>query len=205
MSGAEDPRALTIPGIPGSLEWHNPPAHWDFQDGALTITAGKTTDWFVDPFDGRATRNSPMALFEPAQEFVLSALVTVDHRSKWDAGALVLRVDETTWAKFALELSAEGRATFVSVVTRGRSDDCNSSTVEGHSAYLQSARSRDAFVFYSSPDGNAWQIVRSFTLGPARGLRAGFSSQSPTGEGCRATFSNIRYAPKGIANIYTGK
>ncbi len=203
---ADNPRSPALTGIPGPLEWHNQPAHWDVKDGTtLSITAGKVTDWFVDPFDGRTTKNSPLLLFEPAQDFVLSALVEVQHKSKYDAGALVVRVDDHTWAKFALELSAEGRPTFVSVVTRGRSDDCNSSSIDAHTAYLQIARSGDTFVLHASADGSKWSVIRTFTLGPVKGLRAGFSAQSPTGEGCSATFSKIRYSAKRIANIYTGQ
>ena len=128
----------------------------------------------------------------------------MEHRAKWDAGALVVRVDDSTWAKFALELSAGGETTFVSVVTRGLSDDCNSFSIPGHSAYLQVARSGQALVFYASTDGTTWKIIRSFSLGPAKVLKAG-SAQSPTGEGCTAKFSRIRYSPKRMGNIYTGK
>ena len=55
-----------LKGIPGKLEWTNPPAAWDIQNAeTLTITSGKMTDWFIDPFDGRAVANSPLLLFEP--------------------------------------------------------------------------------------------------------------------------------------------
>lgn len=197
---------LVLPGIPGTLAWRNPPAAWDLRDGGtLTITAGAKTDLFISPFDGRAVHNSPLLLFEPAPEFVLSAHVSVEHRSQWDAGALVVRVDDATWAKVALELSTDGQPTFITVVTRGLSDDCNSFPITEHSAYLQIARAGQALVFYASTEGSAWKVLRSFSLGEALGLQAGFSSQSPAGEGCTATFSRIRYAARRIANINTGQ
>ena len=87
----------------------------------------------------------------------------------------------------------------------GLSDDCNSFSIPGHSAYLQIARSGQALVFYASTDGSTWKILRSFSLGPAKVLKAGFSAQSPTGEGCKAACSRIRYSPKRMGNIYTGK
>ena len=206
MLGGGALAVVVLAGIPGKLEWRNAPEAWAVRDGGtLTITSGKKTDWFIDPFDGRTVSNSPLLLFEPAQDFVLSAHVSVEHRSKWDAGALVVRVDDTTWAKLALELSPDGQPTFVTVVTRGLSDDSNSFSIAEHQAYLQIARAGQALVFYASTDGSTWKILRSFSLGAAKGLQAGFSAQSPAGEGCQATFSRIRYSAKRIANIYTGQ
>jgi regulation of enolase protein 1 (concanavalin A-like superfamily) len=203
LAAAQTP---VLKGIPGALRWRNTPVTWDIRDGGtLSITAGKTTDWFIDPFDGRAVGNSPMLLFQPGADFVFSAKVTVSFRSKWDAGALVMRVNDTTWVKLALELSPDKKPTLVTVVTRGLSDDCNSFAIEGNSVYLQMAKSGQATVLYASTDGRTWKILRSFSLGPAASLRAGFSAQSPAGEGATAVFSEIRYSPKRIANIYTGK
>ena len=202
LSGAPE---TVLRAIPGKLAWRNPPAAWDIRDGeTLTIKAARMTDWFIDPFDGRTIANSPMLLFPAAKDFVLSAKVTVDFRSKWDAGALVLLAGDTLWAKFAFELSADGHPTLVSVVTRGISDDCNSFSITEHSVYLQMARSGQAIVLYASTDGSSWKILRSFSLGPTAEVRIGFSSQSPAGEGLTSAFSDIKYSEKRIANIYTG-
>jgi regulation of enolase protein 1 (concanavalin A-like superfamily) len=83
----------------------------------------------------------------------------------------------------------------VSVVNRGLSDDCNSVVVSGESVYLRVAQGEAATAFHYSLDGAHWSFVRYFSLGSLRGLRVGFSSQSPTGNGCRAVFSEIRYRP----------
>jgi hypothetical protein len=81
----------------------------------------------------------------------------------------------------------------VSVVNHGVSDDCNSVPVTGETAYLRVAQSRTATAFHYSLEGRRWSFVRYFALGSLAGLRIGFSSQSPTGNGCRAFFSEIRY------------
>jgi regulation of enolase protein 1 (concanavalin A-like superfamily) len=203
LAGAQKP---ALKAIPGELSWLNSPVSFKIENGeTLRIAAAKSTDWFIDPFEGRSFAAAPMLLFEPGGDFVLSAKVTVDFRTKWDAGALFVYVNGTTWAKLALELSPDKRPTLVTVVTRGLSDDCNSFAIEGASVYLQVARRGDAVVFYASTDGRAWKILRSFNLGNTQGLRAGFEAQSPAGEGATAVFSEIRYAPKRIANIYTGE
>jgi regulation of enolase protein 1 (concanavalin A-like superfamily) len=206
FSGLAAGQPAVLKGIPGELTWRNSPAAWEIRDGeTLSITSGKATDWFVDPFEGHVVGNSPMLLFQPAEDFVLSAKVTVGLRSKWDAGALVAYVNETTWVKLALELSFDKKPTLVTVVTRGLSDDCNSSVIEGSSVYLRLARRGQGMVLYASADGRAWRLLRAFSLGPAAGLRVGFSAQSPAGEAATAVFSEIDYSPRRIVDFFTGE
>lgn len=46
-----------------------------------------------------------------------------------DADGLVAFVDQTCWAKLALERSPQSELTVVSIVTVGLSDDCNSAAI----------------------------------------------------------------------------
>jgi regulation of enolase protein 1 (concanavalin A-like superfamily) len=107
----------------------------------LTISAEAKTDWFVDPFDGTVARNAPILLFTPDSDYVFGARVTLKFITKWDAGALMLWGDDHHWAKLSFELSPGKKSTLVTVVTRGLSDDCNSSEVQGDSVYLRLAKS----------------------------------------------------------------
>jgi uncharacterized protein len=149
------------------------------------------TDWFVDPFEGTVSKNAPILLFTPESDYVLSVRVTVKFQTKWDAGALMLWGDDHDWAKLSLELSPDPRPTLVTVVTRGLSDDCNSSHLQGDSVYLRIARNDKTYVFYSSLDGKHWEILRTFSLDTDRPIRVGFESQSPAGVGAVASFSSI--------------
>ena len=204
LSGA-GPQRVTLPGIPGDLDWKNTPAGWHTDGHELTIEAGKSTDWYISPVDGKGTSNAPILLFEPAEDFVLSAKVTVDFRTQWDAGTLFVYVDEKNWAKFAFEMSVYKKPTIVSVVTRGISDDCNSWSPVGGSVWFKLARLGKTFGFYASQDGRSWEMIRAFTLGAVRSVRVGFSSQSPVGPGTKATFTDIAYAPRKIKDIFTGE
>jgi regulation of enolase protein 1 (concanavalin A-like superfamily) len=198
-------QGLAVPGIPGQMVWQNQPVDWKTgAEGSLSITAGKGTDWFVSPMDGARRENSTRLVFQPADDFVLSARVTVDFRSQWDAGALVLYVDGSTWAKLCLEMTVEKHPAIVSVVTRGLSDDNNSITVAGKSVYLRIAKAGQAIFFYASEDGQNWKIIRAFSFGPGVKVRAGFSSQSPVGEGCTSVFDQITYQAKRV-DLWTGK
>ena len=194
---------VSISGIPGKLSWQNAPGSWKFDDQkVLTISANAKTDWFVDPFDGTVANTAPILLFAPDPDYVLSARVTVKFTTKWDAGALMLWGDDHHWAKLSYEFSPDRIPTLVTVVTRGLSDDCNSKELRGDSVYLRIAKSGKTYVFYSSTDGQNWQIVRTFSLDTEIPIRAGFEAQSPAGSGAVARFSAIHYDPHRIGNIY---
>ncbi len=191
--------------ILGPLAWKNAPLEWNVEKGSvLSITAGKQTDWFISPIDGGKTENSPKLLFQPADDFVLSAKVTVDFHSNWDAGVLVLYANDAVWAKLCFEMSMEKQPTIVSVVTRTLSDDNNSIPIQGNSVYLKIAKAGQAVFFYASADGKKWSIIRAFSLLPAQQFRVGFSSQSPQGDRCKTVFSEIAYRA-GRVNLWTGE
>ena len=201
-----DIEGLTLPALPRPLRWLVPPTgHTVAKDGALSIRAGGQTDWFIDPGTGASTRDAP-ALVMPVQgAWQLSALVSVEHRATFDAGVLFLNADAVTWAKLCLERSPQGESTVVSVVTRGTSDDCNSVIVAGRGCYLRVSCLERAFAFHHSTDGARWSLVRYFTLGDrADEVAVGFSAQSPTGDGCTATFSDITFRPTLLTDLRSG-
>lgn len=93
----------------------------------------------------------------------------------------------------------------VSVVTRGTSDDSNSVIVAGHSTRLRVSSLEQAFAFHHSTDGRRWSLVRYFSLGDvADDVAVGFSAQSPTGDGCTATFSDIVFRPTLLEDLRSG-
>jgi regulation of enolase protein 1 (concanavalin A-like superfamily) len=70
--------------------------------------------------------------------------------------------------------------------------------------FLKIAKSGQAIFLYYSRDGQKWNPVRSFSLGQSGDLQVGFSSQSPSGTGVSATFSEIQYKPQRVANLFAG-
>jgi regulation of enolase protein 1 (concanavalin A-like superfamily) len=170
----------------------------------LTLEAAPRTDLFRDPQGAEAQLGATRDLMEaPAGDWMLSARVQADLRSTFDAGALILWADERTWAKLAFERSPQGEGMVVSVVTRGLSDDCNSTVVHGDAVWLRIARVGEAFAFHASADGERWDFVRHFALDGDP--RAGFSAQSPTGEGLVATFSDIRFEGTRLRDLRSGE
>jgi uncharacterized protein len=180
------------------LDWSSPPRE------PISISAGPRTDLFVDPAGGEPVVNAPMLLGATEGDFVLSARVRADLRATFDAGALMLHAGDRAWAKLALERSPAGEAMIVSVVTRGVSDDANGSLVPGDSAWLRLARIGGACALHASADGERWDLVRHFALDAQDGLAAGFLAQSPTGEGCTATFDAVRFESRTLAELRDG-
>jgi regulation of enolase protein 1 (concanavalin A-like superfamily) len=196
---------LAVSALPFALRWLSPPVEFHLVDGALTILAGPRCDWFIDP-DGvsEPVLNAPALVGEPEGDFILSARVTVDFAATYDAGVLVLFGNDRAWAKLCFEYAPAGEPMVVSVVTRGVSDDCNAFVVEGNQVWLRVARLGAAFAFHVSTDGRAWRLIRYFGLDPVPALAVGFEAQSPVGDGCRATFDEIRFEPGRLADLRNG-
>lgn len=198
---------FTLSAIPAPLTWRNLPDEWSSNGSdCLSIHAGKLTDLFIDPAGAVNIDNVPAALFSPPDaSFLLRAKVKVDFVTTFDAGVLQLWVDQQRWAKLCFEFSPQRQPTIVSVVNRGVSDDCNSVPIAGNEIYLRIAHTPKATAFHYSLDGNVWQLVRYFSLGEDVAVQAGFSSQSPTGEGCDASLSEIRYQAGVLKDLRNGE
>ena len=199
-------KPITLPTLPSPLQWLGEPADWNVKGEGLTLTAGRETDLFRDPGGAPARANAPALLFPVGGDFVLSARVTVDFKATFDAGVLLLFESDSSWAKLCFERSPQGEPTVVSVVTKGVSDDANATTKTGP-VYLRVARLGGAYALHASDTGGYWELVRYFSLSAARSganLRVGFLAQSPTGEGCTATFSDITFERRTLEDLRSG-
>jgi regulation of enolase protein 1 (concanavalin A-like superfamily) len=191
--------------LPMAFDWQVAPAEWTVGlEGTLHIVAGPRTDLFVDPAGGPAQLGAPRLMTDVDGDFQLSAYVKADLQATFDAGALVLFAADRCWVKLALERSPQGRAMVVSVVTNGLSDDANGRVVTGDAVWLRVSRIGAACALHSSDDGVHWDLVRHFAFAAPDGLTAGFLAQSPTGEGCAATFDGFQYVAQTLTDLRDG-
>jgi regulation of enolase protein 1 (concanavalin A-like superfamily) len=215
------PDELNAPGVPFPLA-PSPGAPWRIDEpaAAVTVSAAPHSDIFVDP-GGDGTLNAESMLnaatllgVPPEGDFQLSARVSVDFAATYDAGVLLLWVDERRWGKLCFEYSPAGEPMIVSVVCRGVADDANAFVVSGRSVWLRVSRIDRAYAYHASLDGETWQMIRFFALGDGTpggerhdGTthdRIGFEAQSPTGQGCQVTFDQIRFVPARLADLRDG-
>jgi regulation of enolase protein 1 (concanavalin A-like superfamily) len=196
---------INLPNLPYALHWLNQPQSWDVSpEGQLTITAPAKTDWFIDPQGTVNLSNAPVLLFPTSGPCRLRAQVSVNHVSRFDAGVLLVYESPLAWAKLCLEFSPQGRPMIVSVVTKGISDDCNAFVVRGP-MHLRVSRLEKAYAFHVSENGAEWNLIRYFRLEDHTNAQMGFLAQSPTGDGCTASFADIRFEKRLLADIRSGE
>ena len=195
---------IDIPALPRPLRSVNDAAAEAIEGNSLTLRTGPHTDWFRDPAGDVVVHNAPALVMPATGTWMLRARTSAAHEATFDAAVLAVYVDEQTWAKLCLELSPRGEVMVVSVVTRGESDDCNSIPIQGNEAWLRISCLGRAFAFHYSSDGTTWSMVRYFTLGNHDEIEVGFLSQSPTGDGCLATFKDIAFVNERLTDVRSG-
>lgn len=177
---------------------------------ALVATAPARTDLYVDPAGTSSNETSildaPTLLgTPPAGDFQFSARITVDFAAQYDAGVLLVWIDERHWAKFCFEFSPASEPMIVSVVTRTVSDDANSVVVHGRPVWLRIARLDHVYAFHASTDAQTWSLVRVFSFGESvEDHEIGFEAQSPIGDGCTVRFDHIGFAGERLADLRDG-
>jgi regulation of enolase protein 1 (concanavalin A-like superfamily) len=207
MSDVLDVAELPFPTVPSQAGvWRR-----GEQSGAVVADAPGHTDLYVNPAgadsaDAESLLNAPTLLgLPPAGDFRFSARVTVDFRAQYDAGVLLLWLDERHWGKFCFEFSPAGEPMVVSVVTRGVSDDANAFVVEERTVWLRVSRIDGVYAYHASTDGKKWTLVRVFSLGDkVVEHRIGFEAQSPTGDGCTVTFDDIKFTQQRLEDLRDG-
>lgn len=198
-------RNVDLSVIPQRLHWDVPPAgHAVRGDDAMTITAPPRSDLFAAPDGSRTVESAPRLLFPVEGPCLLSARVAVDGQDAFDAGALLVRRSDRSWAKLCLERLPDVGPAVVSVVTRGHSDDCTSHAVQGDGVWLRIAVLEGAMAFHASDDGATWSLIRHFALDDGYSTRIGFACQAPVGEGCDARFDGVRFEQALLSDLRSG-
>lgn len=197
--------SIRIAAIPFAMAWQNQPIKFIPGKTAITIVAGEKTDMFRDPNVTYNTDNAPKLLFNPDEDFVLTAAIEHSFTSKWDGGAIVVIQDSLNWIKFCYEKDYTGSRRVVSVVTKNVSDDCNAVSLASNKVFYKIAKAGNVFTLYYSVNGLKWFLVRHLQMDTTKELKLGFLAQSPTGKNCTVRFSNITYRNVKIKDPYTGE
>ena len=198
--------SVSFTGLP-ELRWLEGPGTGvaSVDAGALTMEAPARSDWFNDPGGPERHASAPALVMSADDDFQLSARVTVDFASAFDAGVLFVHQGADDHAKLCFERSPQGEPMVVTVVTREVSDDSNEPVVDADAVHLRVSRIGEVFAFHFSVDGVRWRLSRLFRLRhPAAPTTVGFLAQSPTGEGCRVAFDRILWTRTTLADPRDG-
>ncbi|NSL87411.1 DUF1349 domain-containing protein [Chitinophaga solisilvae] len=196
--------SIQVKGIPHSFSWINTPKSFQVTDNALTITGAKGSDFFNYPGGNYNVATAPILAFTPDKDFILTVKVKVDFRKEYDGGAIYLMADSTQWLKFLFEFTGDKKMLVCSSVTNTYTDGSNNAFAPTNEVYLRLSKSGNMYGFFYSFDGKAWESARMVNFQPKGPCRLGFSSQSPLGESCTSTFSEISYIPRAYKSNKTG-
>ncbi len=178
---------------------------FEISDTSLTILADPKTDFFINPIDGTIMANAAFVSEDVSGDFVCKAKISLMHESEFDGGALFVYQDDTHWIKACFERSSYSFNDICTVVTNGLSDDCNGATVQADSVWLQIARKSNIFSIHYSFDGDSFILARIFALPLDKTIKVGYEAQSPTGNGCRCTFTEYSIEERSLLDSRIGK
>ena len=196
---------LAIDTLPFALESQLDLGAASVKDKALVLQAKKGTDLYANTDGTEVADKTPRVLFQPNGDFIFSAKVKAGVNHPFNGAALIVYGDRTNWAKLLFEFAKTGAAGISTTVAKGVGDDAHHGVRPGDAVYLKVVRRKDMFVFYTSPDGNAWSMVRSFGLPGAASVKVGFSSQSPDGDGFSAQFSDVKFRNATFKDFWQGE
>ena len=199
---------IKVPAIPYPMHFENKVLNYEITgNDHIKIVAPGNTDLYI-PADGSSeTNKSPRLLFKPDSDFILTARISLDFKSQWDAGALLIYNDSKHYAKFCFERDFKGQPRVVSVVCNEVADDCNSTAIYKNEIFYRITGSTkgNTFGLYYSEDGKEWSPVRGFKLDKTDNVQIGFSAQSPTGDKCSVDFTDIDFQEREPTNFWTGE
>ena len=188
----------------GDLQWTNPTRWEPLPGGGVRVLAQARTDFFRNP-DGSLPNENGHLLWLPVEgDFVAQAHARPTFASTYDAGALMVRGDETHWAKLCYEATDFGTHAVVSVVTDGRSDDANGVNLDLPSVWLQIVRQGNLFVMHHATDGKTWRMTRYFPLDLPPKIAVGMVAQSPVGPGTMVDFLHFSVERRRVGNLRAG-
>jgi uncharacterized protein len=199
---------VKISSVPYPMHFENKALDYKIiSENHIKIVAPANTDLFISPDGGYAIDKSPRLIFKPDSDFILTAKITPDFKSKWDAGVLLIYNDSKHFAKFCFESDFKGQPRVVSVVCNDVADDCNSMAINNKAVYYRIIGSTkgNTFGLYYSENGKTWFPIRGFKLDKTNNLRIGFSAQSPTGKECSVDFENISFQNRKPKDYWVGE
>jgi regulation of enolase protein 1 (concanavalin A-like superfamily) len=194
--------------LPFSAGLNSPMGHsTEIKDGKISMTAGKETDFFIEPgLPPYEKANAPLLLkqVDNTKPFTFSCKTTPVHQVKYDAGMAFIYVNDKNWLKFAFEADERMHKRLVTVKTRDFSDDNNHDAIQSESVFLKISSDTKVVGFYYSTDGNTWQLVRVFKNEYPAQIYVGIGTQSPAGNGNHSEFEQVTFTGESVKDFRMG-
>ncbi len=175
--------------------WLNEPPGHTLADDVLSVTTGEGTDFWRETHYGFTRDSGHFLGLETGDGFTAEIRVRARFESLYDQAGLMVRIDETRWVKFGVEVS-DGQALAGSVVTDGRSDWATGPFAGDASDFrLRVSLRAGVLRLQVSPDGVRWPLLRLCPFPAADRYRVGPMCCTPERGGLEVRFSDFRLGP----------
>jgi uncharacterized protein len=189
-----------------SLAWDHAPLKWEpLPEGGIRVHVPGKTDYFQDPAGAIQKDDAPYLWLPFEGDFVAQAHVRPNWATVWDAAVVMVRHDETHWAKICYESTDIGTTAAVSVVTNGFSDDANGADLTAEHIWLQICRVGSTFGLHYALDGSSWKMVRVFRLELPSRVKVGLVAQCPAGSGVGIDLLSFSVESRTVKDLRAGK
>lgn len=179
----------------GREHWINPPTDFGWQDGVLTVSTGRETDFWNNTFYGFRHDNGHLLATAVGGDFTLTVAFSAPYATLYDQAGAMLRVDGNNWLKCGVEF-ADGRRNFSVVVTRDDQSDWSVMPIAGAVAApvtIRLTRHTEALRVELEQDG-AFRLVRLAYLAMGETVEVGPMCCSPMGVGLEVAFHRIDFS-----------
>jgi regulation of enolase protein 1 (concanavalin A-like superfamily) len=178
------------------LAWLNPPLSETRADNALTVKTRGATDFWQQTFYGFRRHSGHFLHRTVAGDFTASVKFVGRYEALYDQAGLMVRTDETHWAKTGIEYT-DGERHLSAVVTNEFSDwSVLPYRTARDEVSIRLTRHGEAIrIQYEDATTGQWQMVRLAYLKPAAELQVGLMCCSPEREGFEVTFRDFEIGP----------
>ena len=149
-----------------NFEWDNEPLGVFFIDAGMKVVSNPETDFFQDMKKGINIDNGHFFYIEKEENFSLKVKWATEMNYSLSQCGLMLRQDETNWAKLYATKIKEGKTKLTACIANfGNQDESYIETsIIPNNLFLKIEKSDDAFILSYSADDETYIKIRKFSF-----------------------------------------
>jgi regulation of enolase protein 1 (concanavalin A-like superfamily) len=176
--------------------WLNRPPHVAISQGRLVLRAAQGSDAWRTTSYGFVRDGAHALLSDLPDGWAVEVSFVADFDHLFDQAGIMVRIDETRWAKAGIEFS-DGSLQASAVVTNGMSDWSVGPVPEwsGSTVTVRVSRSGTALTFRIRTGDEPWRLLRLAPIDPGAVAYAGPYCCAPERQGLEVTFTRWAAGP----------
>ncbi|WCG82568.1 DUF1349 domain-containing protein [Pectobacterium sp. A5351] len=172
-------------------QWLNEPKVWKNDQGSITLTTDKGTDFWRETFSNVIRDTGHFFGVKTGSEFTAQVRVCGKFEKHYDQAGIMVRIDDKNWMKSGIEYSG-GLPKLGSVITNVKSDFAASDYHgDAKDFYMKVSVGKGTLRLYVSSNGGDWSLIRLAPFPEADHYLVGPMASTPEREGLEVTFSDF--------------